>query len=92
MAEQTNLETKRLSRGTPMGVVAAARHPTPDDRKTVADSIRAQDADLQSGNLEPTVYKTTEVGGIKIKLEPVSPSLGTIVDSRRTDQICGTLR
>ena len=34
-----------------MGVVAAARHPNPDDRKTVAEGIRAQDADLQVGNL-----------------------------------------
>ena len=68
-----------------MGVVAAARHPNPDDRKTVADGIRAQDAGLQIGSLEPTVYKTTEVGGIKIKLEPVSPSLGTIVHGLDVD-------
>ena len=85
MAEQTDLETKRLSRGTPMGVVAAARHPNPDDRKTVAEGIRAQDADLQVGNLEPIVFKTAEVGGIKIKLEPVSPSLGTVIHGLDVD-------
>ena len=73
MAEQHDIETKRLSRGTPMGVVAAARHPNPMIARP-ADGIRAQDADLQIGSLEPTVYKTTEVGGIKIK-QAVSPSL-----------------
>ena len=62
-----------------MGVVAAVRHPSLDDRKTVAKGIRAQDADLQAGSLAPAVYKTTSVCGIELKLEPVSPSLGTIV-------------
>ena len=79
MAEQPLAESKRLSRSTPMGVVAAVRHPSLDDRKTVAEGIRAQDADLQAGSLAPAVYKTTSVCGIELKLEPVSPSLGTIV-------------
>ena len=86
MAEQRNMETKRLSRGTPMGVVAAVRHPNPDDRKTVADGIRAQDAELQVGTLEPTVFKTSKIGGINIKLEPISPSLGTIVHGLDVDR------
>ena len=86
MAEQTDIETKRLSRGTPMGVVAAARHPKPDDRKTVANGIRAQDADLRTGTLEPAVFKTLQVGGIELKLEPVSPSLGTIVHGLDLDK------
>ena len=69
MSEQPLAETKRLSRGTPMGVVAAARHPGLDDRKTVAAGIRAQDADLQAGSLAPAVYKTVTVCGIELKLE-----------------------
>ncbi len=62
-----------------MGMVAAARHPGLDDRKTVADGIRAQDADLQAGSLAPTVYKKATVCGIELKLEPLSPTLGTVV-------------
>ena len=69
-----------------MGVVAAARHPKPDDRKTVANGIRAQDADLRTGTLEPAVFKTLQVCGIELKLEPVSPSLGTIVHGLELDK------
>ena len=79
MADQTSSETKILSRGTPMGLVAAVRHPGLGNRKTVADGIRAQDADLRLTELAPSVYKPETVGGVNLKLEPLSPSLGTVV-------------
>lgn len=70
---------KRVSRKTPMGMAAAARHPALDDRKTVANGIRAQDADLLQGQLAPAVYQPLTVAGIDLKLEPVAPVLGTVV-------------
>ena len=82
MAEQSTKQeplAKRLSRSTPMGVVAATRHPGLDDRSTVADGIRAQDADLVQGTLAPATYKPMTVCGIDLKLEPVAPALGTVV-------------
>ena len=62
-----------------MGMVAAARYPAKVDRKSVADGIRAQDAGLVQGNLAPSMYKPVTVGSLDLKLEPVSPALGTIV-------------
>ena len=72
-------QSRRLSRSTPMGMVAAARHPDPGDRKAVAAGIRAQDADLLPGSLLPATYKPLAVGGVELKLEPLSPALGTVV-------------
>ena len=69
---------KRLSRATPMGMVAAARHPL-SDRKTMANGIRALDADFVLDSLAPAVYKPLQVGGVELKLEPLSPALGTVV-------------
>ena len=86
MSEPMNDEQKRLSRKTPMGVVAAIRHPALDDRKTVADGIRAQDRELTPGSLAPAVYKTSTISGIELKLEPLSPSLGTVVHGIDLDQ------
>lgn len=82
MTEQRSIRAnalKRLSRATPMGAVAAARYPELVDRATVAEGIRAQDAGLVQGSLAPSVYKPVTVCGLPLKLEPVSPSLGTIV-------------
>lgn len=62
-----------------MGMAAAARHPALDDRKTVANGIRSQDAGLVTGSLAPAVYKPVTVCGIDLKLEPAAPALGTIV-------------
>ena len=70
--------TKRLSRATPMGMAAAARYPL-GDRKTMANGIRALDADFVRGSLAPVVYKPLQVCGIALKLEPLSPALGTVV-------------
>lgn len=82
MSEQPSLEqtvSKRLSRRTPMGMVAAARYPDLGDRKTMADGIRSLDADLVAGSLAPVVYKPLSICGLDLKLEPLSPALGTIV-------------
>lgn len=79
MAEHSESPPRRLSRATPMGRVAAARFPELGDRKTMANGIRAQDADLIAGTLAPAVYREVQVGGIALQLEPLAPALGTIV-------------
>lgn len=82
MAEQSTPDqatARRLPRTTPMGMVAATRYPDIDDRKAVANGIRALDADLVRGSLGPAAYKPARVCGIELKLEPLSPALGTVV-------------
>jgi len=82
MSDHSKMEqtvSRRLSRRTPMGRVAAARFPGLGDRKTMADGIRAQDADLITGSLEPVVYKPLSMCGLELKLEPLSPALGTVI-------------
>ena len=69
---------EHLPRG-PMGAVAASRVADRRGRKTVAESILDQDANLVRGSFEPAVYQPITVCGIDIKLEPVAPALGTIV-------------
>ncbi len=92
MAEQADTKrpvAKRLSRKTPMGMAAAARHPALDDRSTVAAQIRAQDADLVSGTLTPAAYKPVTLCGVELQLEPVAPALGTIVHGINLDRDLG---
>ena len=79
MSETNTAEKKTLSKGTPMGVVAALREPKSKNRKTVAEGIRLQDEELISGQLGPSSHKDIDLCGLKLKLEPVSPSMGTIV-------------
>jgi taurine dioxygenase len=71
-----------------MGMVAAARIPL-DDRKTMANGIRALDADIVLGSLAPVVYKPVQVCGVELKLEPLSPALGTVVHGIDLDRDLG---
>jgi taurine dioxygenase len=45
----------------------------------MANGIRELDADFVLGSLAPMVYKPLQVGGVELKLEPLSPALGTVV-------------
>ena len=79
MSQTSTSEKKTLSKGTPMGVVAALREPKSRDRKSVAEAIRGQDEGLIVGQLGPSSHKAVDIYGLNLKLEPVSPSMGTIV-------------
>ena len=62
-----------------MGVVAAIRQPDADDRAAAADGIRNQDAGLVPGANLPATHSISKVCGIELKLEPLTPSIGTVV-------------
>lgn len=68
-----------VSRKNPLGAVAAARSPEAKTRSERASSIRKQDAGLVRGFVQETWYKPVTVSGVELKLEPLQPSIGTIV-------------
>ena len=88
MTQTSTSEKKTLSKGTPMGVVAALREPKSRDRKSVAEGIRGQDEGLIVGQLGPSSHKDVDIHGLKLKLEPVSPSMGTIIHGVNLDTDC----
>ena len=71
-----------------MGVVAALREPKSRDRKSVAEGIRDQDKGLIVGQLGPSSHKAVDIYGLNLKLEPVSPSMGTIVHGINLETDC----
>ena len=71
-------EDKPPSRSGPLGAVAHARIPGVSSRRAMAERIRAED-DLVAGNFGTVYYKPVTVGGIELKLEPLQPSIGTVV-------------
>ena len=68
-----------VSRKNPLGAVAAARSPEAKTRSERASSIREQDAGLVRGFVQETWFKPVTVSGVELKLEPLQPSIGTIV-------------
>lgn len=72
-------EDKPPSRSNPLGAVAESRFPGVDTRHEMVDGIRAQDADLVVGDFGRIHYKPASVGGVELKLEPLQPSIGTVV-------------
>ena len=68
---------KPPSRAEALGAVAAARSEAAS-RGEMADDIRAQDA-LVSGEFGTVHYKPVTVCGVELKLEPLQPSIGTMV-------------
>tara|TARA_E500000331_G_scaffold88854_3_gene84695 strand:+ start:16827 stop:17939 length:1113 start_codon:yes stop_codon:yes gene_type:complete len=68
-----------VSRKNPLGAVAAARSPDAKTRTERASDIRQQDAGLVRGAIEETWYKPVTVSGVEMKLEPLQPSVGTVV-------------
>ncbi len=70
---------KPPSRRSPLGAVAASRRPGTNSRKELADSILDEDGDLVAGTFGTVWYKPVTVCGIDLKLEPLQPSIGTVV-------------
>ncbi len=79
-------EDKKLSRASRMGVVAAIRQPDAKDRATAALGIRDQDASLIPGSDLPIAYSVAKVCGLDLRLEPLTPSIGTVVHGIDLDQ------
>ena len=69
---------KPPSRSTPIGAVAQVRAPGVASRQAMMEGIRAQD-DLVAGQFGTVYYKPVNVCGIDLRLEPVQPSIGTVV-------------
>ncbi|MDE0037446.1 MAG: TauD/TfdA family dioxygenase [Gammaproteobacteria bacterium] len=69
---------KPPNRSSPLGAVAQVRFPSVSRREMV-DGILAQDRDLVAGSFGTVYYKPATVCGIELKLEPVQPSIGTVV-------------
>lgn len=63
----------------PLGVVAEVRNPHVRSRKEKMAGIKHQDDDLVVGHFGTIVYKPVSVCGIDLKLEPIQPSIGTII-------------
>ena len=70
---------KPPSRGSPLGAVAASRVSGTSSRKEMAERILAEDGDLVAGTFGTVWYKPVTICGIDLKLEPLQPSIGTIV-------------
>jgi taurine dioxygenase len=75
---QRALDNKRPSRAQPLGAIAAARFPDATNRQAMAEGIRAQD-ELSMGQFGNVFFKPVSIAGINLKLEPVQPSIGTVV-------------
>ena len=69
---------KPPARSTPLGAVAQVRAPGTASRREMIAGILAQD-DLEAGAFGTVYFKPVTVCGIDLKLEPVQPSIGTIV-------------
>ena len=69
-------DNKPPSRETPMGAVAGSR--SRGTREEMVDDLRAQD-DLVAGQFGTIRYKPVTVCGVDLKLEPLQPSIGTVV-------------
>ena len=66
-------------RSDPLGAVAAVRHPESSDREDMMAGIREQDKDLVVGHFGTIHYKPVTVAAVELKLEPIQPSIGTVV-------------
>ena len=77
--KQRATEDKPPSAVTGIGAVARARHPNISSRKKMAEQIRSEDSVLETGHFGTIHYKPVTVAGVDLKLEPVQPSIGTIV-------------
>jgi len=70
---------KPPSRNSPLGAVAQSRFPEGRSRREMVEGILAQDEGLVEGHFGSVYYIPTTVCGIDLKLEPLQPSIGTIV-------------
>ena len=72
-------EDKPPSRADGLGAVAHSRVPAENSRKKMAEAILAQDGVLVRGHFGTVYYRAVTVCGIELKLEPLQPSIGTMV-------------
>ncbi len=70
---------KPPSRSSALGVVAESRFPGAKSRSEMVQGILAQDRDLIAGNFGTVYYKPVSICGVDLKLEPLQPSIGTVV-------------
>jgi len=70
---------KPPSRNSALGAVAQSRFPDGRSRREMVEGILAQDERLVEGHFGSVYYIPATVCGIDLKLEPLQPSIGTIV-------------
>ena len=66
-------------RSNPLGAIAHVRAPKTKSREEMADAILAQDNGLIPGLLTKSFYEPFSIEGLELKLEPIQPSIGTII-------------
>lgn len=72
-------EDKPPSRSTPLGAVAQSRHPGIASRSEIARKILEEDGGLVTGPVGTVSYRPVTVCGHDLKLEPLQPSIGTVI-------------
>lgn len=72
-------QDKPPSRSGAVGAVAAARAPGAETRTEMIDQLLAEDGDLVAGSFGTVYYRPVTVCGVDLKLEPIQPSIGTVV-------------
>ena len=70
---------KPPSRNSALGAVAQSRFPDGTNRREMVEGILAQDEGLVEGRFGSVYYIPATVCGIDLKLEPLQPSIGTVV-------------
>ena len=66
-------------RSNPLGAIAHVRAPKTKSREAMVDAILAQDNGLIPGLLTKSFYEPFSIEGLELKLEPIQPSIGTII-------------
>jgi taurine dioxygenase len=79
LVEQARKENMPPPQTNPLGAVAAARFPHAKTRTDRAAAIRTEDDGLLVGHFGTIRYKPVQVGTVELKLEPLQPSIGTVV-------------
>ncbi len=73
------LAGKAPPRSSPLGAVARSRVSDTDDRDEIVARIKAEDEALVAGSFGTVYYRPVTVSGIDLKLEPLLPSIGTVI-------------
>lgn len=77
---QASTASKLVAQISPqMRVIAETRAPQATDDANRINAIRGQDADLVAGEFGTIFYKPVTACGVDLKLEPLQPSIGTVV-------------
>ena len=79
LADKARRENKPPPSSNPLGAVAASRFPGAQTLTERAAEIRRQDEGLIQSNEGSLYYKPASVCGVELKLEPLQPSIGTII-------------